>query len=413
MDSFVPLHPTPAAWLQKSDLVQFMPNYWQYLVRRGYARSTRRTYVRCVAHFAHWLTTQRRVACDICDDDIGQFLDHHLPHCSCPAPVRRCRTDVHAALRHLLAVLVDINVTLTRPVANAVEEELRSYDKHMHHDRGLASNTRRQRLYLLRAFLLQKAGPDPTELTPVSACDLRQFIEETLQRWSPASANVLVGTLRSYLRFRALCGDQVDHLLPVVTSPANWRLSALPEILSPTEVAQILERRDGRSAHRAYAMIRCLVDLGLRASEVVLLDLDDVDWSAGTIRIGPSKSRRVDVLPLPRPTGSAISTYLCSERPSTNNRRIFVRHRAPVDEPIGAGVVRQAVRDAYRDCGLSHTRVHVLRHTLASRLIREGSTLKEVADVLRHHDLDTTLIYTKIDTVRLATVALPWPGGAS
>ncbi len=413
MDSFVPHHPTPAAWLQKSDLAQFMPNYWQYLVRRGYALSTRRAYVCCVAHFAHWLTTQRRDAGDIRHDDVGHFLDHHLPHCSCPAPVRRCRTDMRAALRHLLAVLVDNNVTLTRQAANVIEEELRRYDEHMHHDRGLASNTRRQRLYLLRAFLLRKAGPDPTKLTPVSACDLRQFTDQMLQRWNPNSARVLVATLRGYLRFRAMCGDQVEHLLPVVTSPANWRLSALPEILSPTEVAQILERRDGPSAHRAYAMIRCLVDLGLRASEVVRLDLDDIDWFAGTIRIGPGKSRRVDMLPLPRPTGSAIATYLRSERPDTNSRRIFVRHRAPVDEPIGAGVVRQAVRDAYRDCGLSHTRVHVLRHTLASRLLREGSTLKEVADVLRHRDLDTTLIYTKIDTARLAAVALPWPGGAS
>ena len=320
---------------------------------------------------------------------------------------------MRAALRHLLTVLADNNVAHTHQVATVIEEELRRFDEHMHHDRGLASNTRGQRIRLLRVFLLQKAGPDPTELTPVSAINLRQFIEEKLQRLSPASAGGLSGTLRSYLRFRSLCGDQIQHLLPVIMSPANWRLSALPEILSPTEVAQILKRRDGPSAHRAYAMIRCLVDLGLRASEVVSLDLDDVDWSAGTLRVGPGKSRRVDVMPLPQETGKAIATYLRSERPDTRSRRIFVRHCAPVDEPIGAGVARRAVRDAYRACGLSHTRVHILRHTLASRLIREGSTLKEVADVLRHRDLNTTLIYTKIDTARLAAVALPWPGGAS
>ncbi len=185
MDSFVPHHPTPAAWLQKSDLAQFMPNYWQYLVRRGYALSTRRAYVRCVAHFAHWLTTQRRDAGDIRHDDVSHFLDRHLPHCSCPAPVRRCRTDMRAALRHLLAVLAENNDALTRQAANVIDEELRRYDKHMHHDRGLASNTRGQRLRILRAFLLQKTGPDPTELTPVSACDLRRFIDTILQRCPP------------------------------------------------------------------------------------------------------------------------------------------------------------------------------------------------------------------------------------
>ena len=122
MDSFVPFHPTPAAWLQKSDLAQFMPNYWQYLERRGYALSTRRKYVRCVAHFAHWLTTKRRVVCGICDDDVTHFLDQHLPHCSCTAPVRRSRHDMRAALRHLLAVLADNNVALTRPAANAIDD---------------------------------------------------------------------------------------------------------------------------------------------------------------------------------------------------------------------------------------------------------------------------------------------------
>ena len=160
-------------------------------------------------------------------------------------------------------------------------------------------------------------------------------------------------------------------------------------------------------------MVRCAVDLGLRTNEVARLNLDDIDWSAGTIRIGPSKSRRVDVLPLPQATGGAIAAYLRSERPRTANRRVFVRHRAPVDKPISSAVVRHAIRAAYRRAGLPHTRVHLLRHTLASRLLTEGGTLKEVADILRHRALDTSLIYAKIDTARLSAVALPWPGSAT
>jgi site-specific recombinase XerD len=415
MDTLITLHPVPAAWLQQSDLFEFVPAYWQYLLSRRYAASTRRVYLSCVAHFARWLTQQRRAVCDINDDVICHFLDQHLPHCSCPPPVRRCRYEVHAALRHLLELLCDTGVMTKEQVLNAVEEELRRFDDYMYHNRGLSSNTRAQRLRILRAFFMQTPGPSPIELTPVSAGDLRQFIDQTLQRWSPESAKVLAGTLRSYLRFRALFGDQVDDLLPVITSPASWRLSSLPETLSPTEVAQVLAPfpPDVPSGHRAYAMVRCVVDLGLRASEVVGLDLDDIDWCAGTIRIGPNKSRRVDVLPLPQPTGSAIAAYLRSERPRTINRRVFVRHVAPFDKPIGPGVVRRAVREAFRRCGLPHTRVHMLRHTLAGRLLKGGATLKEVADVLRHRALDTTLIYAKIDSNPLAAVALPWPGGAS
>lgn len=81
-----------------------------------------------------------------------------------------------------------------------------------------------------------------------------------------------------------------------------------------------------------------------------------------------------------------------------------------MDEPVGPDVVRRAVREAYRRCGLPYTRVHILRHTLASRLLNTGGTLKEVADVLRHRELDTSMIYAKVDVARLSAVAMPWPG---
>ena len=121
----------------------------------------------------------------------------------------------------------------------------------------------------------------------------------------------------------------------------------------------------------------------------------------------------MDVLPLPQTTGSAIAAYLRSERPQTTSRRVFVRHVAPADEPVGTDVVRRAVREAYRRCGLPYTRVHILRHTLARRLLDTGGTLKEVADVLRHRDLDTSQIYAKVDISRLSAVVMPWPGSAA
>jgi integrase len=221
--------------------------------------------------------------------------------------------------------------------------------------------------------------------------------------------------LRSYLRFRAFEGDRVEHLLPLIASPAYWRLAPLPQTLSGVEVAQLLDAFPPElpSRLRSYAIVRCVVDLGLRSREVINLDLDDIDWAAGILRIVKGKSRRVDVMPLPQATGSALVAYLRSERPQTTNRRVFVRHVAPMDEPVGPDVVRRAVREAYRRCGLPYTRVHILRHTLASRLLNTGGTLKEVADVLRHRELNTSLIYAKVDISRLSAVAMPWPGSAT
>lgn len=218
--------------------------------------------------------------------------------------------------------------------------------------------------------------------------------------------------MRSYLHFRAFEGDHVEHLMPVVAAPAHWRLAPLPQTLTPDEVSRLLVAFpvDLPSRLRCYALVRCVVDLGLRSSEAIALELDDIDWEAGTVRLGTSKSRRADVLPLPQLTGEAIAGYLRSERPQTTSRRVFVRHVAPADEPVAADVVRRAVRQAYRRAGLQYTRVHILRHTLAARLLNTGGTLKEVADVLRHRELDTSLIYAKVDFTRLSAVAMPWPG---
>ena len=153
-------------------------------------------------------------------------------------------------------------------------------------------------------------------------------------------------------------------------------------------------------------------DLGLRSAEIAQLQLNDVDWRSGTVTIRHTKSHRQDILPLPASTGRALAAYLRRERPSTSNGAVFVRHLAPRDRPIGVDAIRRVIRDAYRRIGLTHGRTHALRHALACRLLDQGSSLKEVADVLRHRSLNTSLIYAKLDHRRLSAVALPWPGSA-
>lgn len=415
MDALASIHHVPASWLRNSDLAPFISAYWHRLIERRYADETARVYLCGVAHFARWASHRRLAVTDLADDDIQRFLDEHLPKCNCPQPVQRSRHQLRAALRHLLASLGHAGILTERQAPDAVEDELRRFDAHMLNARGLAHNTRIGRVRILRTFLQQFCRSKINELTEPTPQGLRKFITQQLERWSPASAGGLANALRGYVRFRAVCGDQIGHLLPVIASPANWRLAPLPQTLSAIELTKLLAAfpPELRSGLRAYAMVRCVVDLGLRASEVANIDLDDIDWVAGTLRIGQSKSRRVDLLPLPQTTGSAIAKYLRSERPQTANRRIFVRHVAPIDAPIGSDVVRNAIRAAFLRCGITHTRVYAIRHTLASRLLNEGGTLKEVADVLRHRNLDTTLIYAKVDATRLSAVAMPWPGSAA
>jgi integrase len=290
-----------------------------------------------------------------------------------------------------------------------LERALHRYNEHMQQARGLARSTRLRRLKIVDALVRTAAVVTP------SADQLRRFIAQELDHVSPASGGAIATALRSYLRFRAFEGNRVEHLLPVIGSPARWRLAPLPQTLSRADVDRLLGAFPPGlpSRLRSYAIVRCFVDLGLRTHEVCRLTLDDIDWAAGTVRIAKCKTRRVDVMPLPQATGRAIAEYLQMERPPTTNRQVFVRHVAPVDEPVGPDVIRNTVRKAYRRCGLPYTRVHILRHTLAGRLLDTGGTLKEVADVLRHRQLDTTLIYAKVDMNRLGAVAMPWPGSAA
>jgi integrase/recombinase XerD len=415
MDVGLPLQPHTCAWLRKSALATHVAGYWTHLVSRAYAAGIRRVYLGCIAHFAHWMRRERLGLKRVDEDAVARYLAEHLPWCDCSEPVRRLVHENRAALVHLLATLRACGaVGEPRKPHWQIEAELERFDRYMRQARGLADNTREQRIAIVRRLLSSQFGSRPIVPTRLRPAGARRFVMDHTDRWSAGSMHVIAGALRGYLRFRASQGDRVQALLAVIPSIAHWRLAALPEVPTEVEIGRLLQSFDRPfpASRRGYAMLRCLVDLGLRSSEVVGLRLDDIDWRAGTVRLAKPKSRRVDALPLPRETGRAISDYLVSERPQTVSRAVFVRHVAPYDQPIGTGVVQRAVRAPYRRCAC-RTRVHILRHSVASRLLSAGTPLKEIADVLRHRSLDTSAIYTKIDTARLTAVALPWPGSAA
>jgi integrase len=254
------------------------------------------------------------------------------------------------------------------------------------------------------------------DIAAIQPAQVRRFFAQQAKLYSkPAHAGSVVASLRSYFRYRASLGDVVHGLIGAVSYPANWALSSLPKTLSAEEVERLVGSlgQTGRSMRRADAIVRCALDLGLRSNEVARLSLDDIDWRAGTIILRHTKGRREDVLPLPETTGKAIAAYLKHERPKTRHRAVFVRQVAPRERPVGPDLIRKTIRQAYARAGLPYTRSHLLRHTMANRLLAGGSSLKEVADVLRHRSLNTTMIYAKLDSRKLAKVALPWPGSAA
>ena len=404
-------------WLAKGPLAPHVDAYKQYLTGRGYAATTFANCIRSITHFAQWIHGRRLPLRRIDEAAIAEFLDDHLLRCRCTGQIQRDRRSLSAALGHLLSVL-RAQGAVAPPTARTtpVIEELRRYDEHMDHVRGLAPKTRSIALRIVGRLLASRFGSGAVNIAAIKPDHVRRFFVQQAKLYSkPVNAGTVVETLRGYFRYRASLGDAVHGLIGVLSYPANWQLSSLPKTLTAEEVEQLVGSlgKPGRSMRRADAIVRCALDLGLRSGEVARISLDDIDWRAGTITLRHTKSRREDVLPLPVATGKAISAYLTHERPTTSNRAVFVRHVAPRDQPVGPDLVRKTIRQAFMRAGLPYTRSHLLRHTMANRLLAGGSSLKEVADVLRHRSLNTTLIYAKLDSRNLVEVALPWPGSAA
>lgn len=406
------LRPDLTRSLRNGSLAGCEVPYRKWLDERGYTARTSRAYILCLTHFAKW-GTELGLTCETLScSTIVRFIDEHLSCCDCPRPVQHSRAQVRAALRQLQPALAAAGFTpFVEAEPNAVERELERYDAYLCDRRGLAASTRLRRVKIIWDLLQLRGGvaDRPTWQEPDR---LRRFVAERADRWSPASLGTLAGALRSYLRYRGSLGDDVVALLPVVRSPAQWRLSALPETLSADEVECVLASFGPSlpSWRRGLAIAQCVARLGLRSAEVVALELEDLEWDNGTICLRRCKSRRVDRLPMPVLVGDAMTNYLRYERPSCKSRRVFVRHVAPVEKPLLPGVVKRTLLEAYVRCGLPYTRVHIFRHSLAARVLAAGGTLKEVADLLRHRHLDTTQIYAKVDLRRLDAVAMPWPG---
>ena len=246
----------------------------------------------------------------------------------------------------------------------------------------------------------------------LTARDMIGFVESHAVSWKPKTTKLLATTLRNFLRcmhVRGLCDERLVCAVPTIP---EWTLARVPKVLTEEQLHALLDAFDRQTAigRRDYAIALCLCHLALRADEVAGLRIDHFDWRSGAVQI-VGKSRRACLLPLPASVGRAVAQYLRRGRPKTSARHVFVQHSVPAGSRIDANAVRALIRRAFERTGLQvpSKGTHALRHTAATRMVRAGASLKELADVLRHRSLDTTAIYTKVDLPRLSEGALPWP----
>jgi integrase len=247
------------------------------------------------------------------------------------------------------------------------------------------------------------------------ASDVTTFVKDEVGKLSPGRVKLLITALRSFMRYLLHQGQITVELAGCVPTVACWSLSEIPKSLPAGTVQRVLAQQDRTTAVgcRNFAILMLLARLGLRAGEVVALNLEDLDWDDGLIRIR-RKGGRWTKLPLPADVGEAVATYLRSDRPRCYSRRVFLRHRAPIRGFAHTITVSSIVRRTLIQAGVESQRTgaHLFRHTLAVDLLRNGASLDEIGDVLGHRSPNTTALYAKVDLPTLCTLALPWPGGA-
>jgi len=190
----------------------------------------------------------------------------------------------------------------------------------------------------------------------------------------------------------------------------------IPRYIDRASVEQIIAACDTTTPTglRDKALILLLARLGLRAGDVVAMQLDDIDWDRGTIRVS-GKSANTARLPLPQDVGEAILAYIEHVRPTVADKHLFLCRNAPHQPFAGSSIICWIVKKAAERAGLTDvpSGSHVFRHSLATSMLREGRTLEAIGTVLRHTKPDTTAIYAKVDFKMLGEVTQPWIGGAS
>jgi len=377
----------------------------------GYAPVVCADYIRVVKHFCYW-HAQHAPQKEVDESRIEEFIAH-LASCTCPVSGRGGYRLCHAAVGHFLSVLREMGLapTVTRPVLPE-DEVLQAFQEHLMKVRGTAETGASLYARHLRPFLQDIYTGEKFAFHAVTVKDVEASVVQKATQCKPKTVKLYCTSLRAFFRFLRLRGEialPLDDAVPVV---AHWSLSSIPKYLREEQVSALLSCFDVNTTIglRNRAMALLMATVGLRAGEVANLKIEDIDWQKSSIKLDSTKSHRIDYLPLVSKAGETLAAYL-KRRPQTETRHLFISLTTPVGRPLSTWAVSMGIRRAFKRCFPSEPSrgAHVLRHTLATRLLAKGATFKEIADVLRHRNIETTAIYAKVDFNALSNVAVPWP----
>lgn len=322
---------------------------------------------------------------------------------------------LHMALGHLFDYLVEQGVVeRTQPAApkKTYSWVLESYLKFCREDRQVTDKTIYSMRRMLSPFLEglgRKAAP--RFMRSLSAAAVEEHVRRHLKD-SPENLRRLAGALRGFLHF---CGRQRHtsaDLSGLIPSIPRYSLASLPRGLDDATIERLLQapHEDSAVGCRDRAIVLLITAYGLRAQQVVQLQLEDITWPRSLIRIRPCKGGKEVILPLLQAVGEAVLRYLRHRPSQTPYRQLFLSVHAP-HRPLAGLAASQVVRGRMKEAGINIPRAGAqsLRHSWAIRTLTQGASIKAIADVLGHRWVHNTFIYAKADLEALRQVALPWP----
>lgn len=387
-------------------LVGFTAGVEELLRSEGYLPSSVRASMDLMAELSEWLDERGLAAGDLSDEVIDSFFT--------AGGGRRIRRSSPRSLRAVVGHLRSIGVLgpkiVVRPGRSDAETDLlAAFGTWCIDQRGLAPVTTDQYVERMAGFLAMWHPHGEAVLSELDGASVLATIRTASVMMPAPSLRCMVTALRSFLRFAYVTGRVSAPLVTAVPSLKAWPRTALPSAISPADARRLVDSCDTSTTHgrRDAAVLLVLVRLGLRASEVARLDLEDFDWRGGEVMI-KAKGGRGDVMPLPVEVGEAVAAYLRAGRSDWHSRAVFLTAVAPIRRLSGDGVAL-VVRRACQRAGVASIGPHRLRHTLATETLRAGAPMAEVAQLLRHADQATSSIYAAADATAVAALARPWP----
>jgi integrase/recombinase XerD len=315
--------------------------------------------------------------------------------------------------RHLIEIGV---AQAAPPTAKQTARDLlrRGYEDYLRRQRGLSEETIYHCWRFADRFLDFRFRDDGDDMASITSADVADFLLHITGRKAPFKDKTPPTHLRNFFRYLFKNGATATNLALCVPSVAQRYGQRLPRYLQADQVEALLAavRSAAKNGQRNYAMMLLMARLGLRAPEVIAIQLDDIDWRTGELLVR-GKGLLHDRVPILPDVGEAIAAYIQHDRASCTSRALFVTERAPHEQFKDGQILNSILRESFAATGLKppcpYGGSHVLRHSLATNMARNGASLAEIGDMLRHRSRATTMIYARLDIEGLRSIAQNWP----